>query len=155
MALYVSKVSEELIRTLAQEYLVDNQTMKSVARRHATSPATVSNILFRGVTEGILDEATSVAITKKAVANTDNIRKTYKRWEKASKLREIHFIKQDIAFSNQLIEQLKFQIENYTDYFFDDDCAPSKKSLRCNKAKTQRQLDLLKERLKKLESECK
>ena len=140
MSLQVSKVSDVFIRMLARDYLYDNQSMKSLAKLFETSPATISNILFRGVTEGILDDATCVAIIKKTVSNTENIGKTYNRWLKASILREINLIKQDI------------QSENYIDYFFNDDCAPSLKSLRCNRVKAERQLTILKERLQKLES---
>ena len=153
MALHVAKVTEEFIRLLAKEYLKDNATLKSVARQHGTSPGTVSNILFRGVAELILDEATSIAISKKAVANTDNIRKTAKRWERASIFREIASVEEDIGYMKRVIEELTFKIETYTEYFFDDECAPSKKSLRCDKAKAQHRLISLENRLKKLNGE--
>ena len=153
MALHVAKVSEEFIRLLAKEYLQDNATLKSVARQHHTSPSTVSNILFRGVAELILDDATSIAISKKVVANTDNIRKTVKRWERASIFREIASVEDDIRYMNRVIEELTFKIETYTEYFFDDEFAPAKKGLRCDKAKAQSQLTSLKNRLNKLRGE--
>ena len=153
MALHVAKVSEDFIRVLASEYLVDNVTMKSLAKQYSSSPGTISNILFRGVSEYILDDVTSAAITKKVVANTDNIRKTYKRWEYAFKLRDIKLIEIDIPFLTRVIDEISFQIETYDDYFFDDECAPSKKSLRCNRAKAKQQLEQLQERLTKLKGE--
>ena len=153
MALHVAKVSEEFIRLLAKEYLQDFATLKSVAKQHGTSPGTVSNILYRGVAELILDESTSIAISKKAVANTDNIRKTAKRWERASVFREIASIEDDIGYMKRVIEELTFKIETYTEYFFDDEFVPSKKSLRCDKAKAQRQLTSLENRLNKLKGE--
>lgn len=153
MALHVAKVSEKFIRTLAKDYLKDNASMKSLAKIHKSSPKTISNILFRGVSEGILDEATSVGIFRKAVANTDNIHETFTRWELASKLRDIKFVEADILFVKRVIEELTFKIETYTDYYLDDECAPSKKSLRCDRAKAKQELASLESRLKKLKGE--
>ncbi|MBQ8043900.1 MAG: hypothetical protein IJ272_07125 [Clostridia bacterium] len=132
MALYIAKVSNELIRRIAQEYLRNFATMEKIAKNHNTSPGTISNILFKGVAENILDDITAEAVANKAMNNTDNVVRTRKRWEKALKLRELPVLEAEVQAMNNKLEQLKFQFENYDDYFIDEDEAPSKRRLKCD-----------------------
>lgn len=48
------------------------------------------------------------------------------------------------------LEEVNFQLASYDDYAFDDDCAPSKKYLKCQKAKLVYKLEKLEQRLKDL-----
>ena len=150
MALYVDKVSDTFIRKLAQEYLTDYATMKKLAKQYHTSPGTISNILFKGVSERIIDEITSVAITTKVISFTENVYKTDRRWQKAINLREIPLVEADIQQAKAELELVQFQLETYKDYFFDDDSAPSKKALKCKRAQIKGRITTLEQRLKKL-----
>lgn len=150
MALYVAKVSADFIRKLASNYLVEYMTMEKLAKEYHTSATTISNILFRGVSEGILDELTSAAITSKVVAFTENVNQTARRWQKANNLYQAKLVEADIAYIKACVEEVNYHVEAYDDFFFDDDNAPSKKSLKCKRARLLEKLSALEERLKNL-----
>jgi len=131
MALHIARVSNDFIRRIAQEYLLDFATMKRLARTYKTSPSTISNILFKGVAECILDDLTAEAVAAKAMSNTDNVVRTRKRWEKALELRKLPLFEEELASEKKKFEELQFQLEHYEDYFLDDACAPTERGLRC------------------------
>ena len=150
MALFVAKVSDAFIRKLAKEYLIEYMTMKKLAKEYRTSATTISNILFKGVSEGIIDELTSAAITAKVVAFTENVCQTSRRWQKANNLYQAKLVEADIAYAKQCLQEVNYHIEAYDDFFFDDDNAPTKKSLKCKRAQIQENLRTLEQRLKTL-----
>lgn len=150
MALYVAKVSDAFIRKLAQEYLAEYMTMEKLAKAYRTTATTISNILFRGVSEGIIDELTSAAITAKVVAFTENVCQTSRRWQKANNLYQAKLVEADIAYTKQCLQEVNYHIESYDDFFFNDDSAPTKKSLKCKRAEIQQRLRTLEQRLKTL-----
>lgn len=150
MALRVAKASPAFIQKLAQEYLNDYSTMKKLAKLHGTSPGTISNILFRGVVESIIDGVTTVALIQKITTSTENIYLTKKRWEKAADLREADNVEEEIRHLKRCIDEVDFQLETYDDFFFDESDAPSKKSLKCKRSNLHTKLITLQERLNKL-----
>ena len=155
MALQIANVSHNFIRRLAMEYITPDRvgnvmTMKKLALRYNTSAPTISNILFRGVSEGIIDEITSLEIARKAIASTDNTRATRSRWEKAMALRDVEKIEEEIEYLKRALSEVCFQLETYDDFFMDEADAPSKENLKSKKATIQRKITKLQERIKTL-----
>ena len=68
MKLTVNNVDEKTIRRLAHEYLSGYYvTLKSLATKYKTSPTTISNILWRGIAEDIIDQRVANCIYNKIV----------------------------------------------------------------------------------------
>lgn len=147
MALFVSDVSDEFIKQLAKEYLLDFMTMKKLAEKYSSSPGTISKILFKGVTERILDDVTATAVSNKVRSSTDNIRLTNIRWDLALYLREVPNYEAQVEYLKQKIKEVDFQIETYDDYFSDDDSAPSKASLVSELKSLKRDLHFVKQQI--------
>lgn len=150
MALRIAKVSNEFIRKIAQEYLLDFATMKKLAKKHGTSPGTISNILFKGVTECILDDLTAQAVANKAMNNTDNIVRTRKRWNKAMEIRQLPDLEEELKFEEKKLEELQFQLETYNDFFSNETNAPTKQSLHSQIQKLKKDIKTLKNYIAKL-----
>lgn len=131
MALYLANLSDDFIRRIAGEYLCGFTTMEQLAKKHKTSPATISNILFKGVSQNILGDITAEAVANKAQSNTENIVRTRRRWQKALEIRAIPTVEEEIAYKAKKLEELEFQFETYDDYFVDEPDAPTKRSIWC------------------------
>lgn len=144
MALHISDMSDDFIRRIVEEYLKFLATMDTVAEMFKTTPATISNVLFKAVSENIVDDITAQAVVAKAKSFTKNVVRTHRRWDEALKLRKTPTSDRLQSYKTQLeahqyaieelnakIEQAQFQLETYDDYFFDDPVAPSKRTLRC------------------------
>ena len=139
MALHVAKVSHKFIRQIAYEYLEPFATMKKLAKKHKSSPGTISKILFKGVSENIVDDITAEAVANKAMNSTDNVVRTRKRWETALLLRSSPLsaaeLKEELEYQRKKLEELNFQIESYDSYFFGESDAPSLTSLKSQRSK--------------------
>ena len=132
MALRISDLSDDFIRRIVDEYLRFLATMESVAKKYKTTPATISNILFKAVSEkNIINDISAQAVVDKATGFTENVVRTRNRWQKALTLRNRATIQAEIQYKKQRIAELEFQYETYDDYFIDEDDAPSKRSLWC------------------------
>lgn len=144
MALRISDMSDDFIRRIVEEYLKFLATMDTVAEKFKTTPATISNVLFKAVSENIIDDITAQAVVSKAKSFTKNVVRTHRRWDEAMKLRKTPASNQLQSYKTQLeahqyaieelnakIEQVEFQLETYEDFFFDEPDAPSKRTLRC------------------------
>lgn len=150
MALYMATVSNEFILRISQEYLLDFATMEKLAKLHGTSPGTISNILFKGVAECILDDLTAQAVATKAMNNTDNIVRTRKRWTKALEARQLPALEEELKFEKKKLEELQFQYETYDDFFVDEVDAPTKRGLWCQIGRLQGDIKNLESYIAKL-----
>lgn len=130
MALYVAKVSHETIKKLANEYLKPYTTMADVAKNNKSSSSTISNILYRGVVESILDDVTAAAIAKKAVDYAYDLHQTDNRWKRAMKERELNKANFELEYLKQKQQELQFQYETFDDYGIDEEGAPNKEDLK-------------------------
>lgn len=128
MALYVNKVSDGFVRKLAYNYLEPYVTMASLAKKHNSSANTISNILYKGIAEGILDDITAQAVAKKAIDSADDVYKTKRRWEQAKFERKTAEAVAELNFLERKLEELRFQYDSYDDFVSDADCC-SKESL--------------------------
>ena len=129
MALYVAKVSDSFIRHLASKFLDSHGSMKKLAKDYNSSAGTISNILYRGVVDLILSDVTATAVANKAIETTENTYRTRTRWQKALRLREANILEAQLDYMKRKAEELRFKVETYDDFFFDDEFAPSKDSL--------------------------
>ena len=148
MALTVINASDEFIQKLANEYLDNSMSMTILANLYYTSTRTISKILFRGVSEGILDEATSIAIVTKVRIATDN--KTRKRWDLALELRNLPAYQEQETVLKNKIKEVHFQLVSYNDFFAGVDGAPSKAYLRNQLAELQKNLNQIQKIIKEL-----
>ena len=140
----IKDASNSLIIRVARYYISDDYiTLEKTAREFGLSNGTfVSNLLFRGVAEDIIDDRTTKYVIEKIVYRKDiGIHQRELRWKveamalrneaKARKLQEENKEKEllEECSKEAEIELLKFQIETYDDYFFDEDDAPTKEEL--------------------------
>lgn len=140
MAMHVEETSNDFIQRIAQEYLTDFTTMKKLAKHYNTSSDTISNLLFKGVAELILDDSTAIHIVNKVTNITDNSQLTDTRWKKALDIRQ----KNKIILLIQKLEVCKFQLETYDEYFSDEENSPSKADIKASIKELQRELKTLK-----------
>ena len=132
MALRISDMSDDFIRRVVDEYLRYLATMETVAKKFKTTPTTISNILFKAVSENIVDDITAQAVAAKATGFTENVVRTRNRWKRALEIRTFPAIKEEIEYKEKQLEQLYFQYETYEDYFAEDPDAPTKRSIWCS-----------------------
>ena len=148
MALRISDLSDDYIRRIVDEYMKFLETMETVAKKFKTTPATISNILFKAVSENIIDDISAQAVVDKVTGFTENVVRTRKRWQKALTLRNRAAIQEEIQYKKLRIEELEFQFESYDDYFIDEDDAPSKRSLWCEIGRLKGEIKLLENQIK-------
>ncbi len=153
MALYVARVSPEFISKLAREYLEDYVTMHKLAKKYSSSAGTISDILFRGVVEQVLDEITAVAVATKVCESTENVRQTQARWKKALDLRLLAIVEQEYEYQTSLLRELQYKLETYDQFFFGEQSAPAKNSLEREISQIQNKLFRLKNRISELKGE--
>ena len=140
----IKDASNSLIIRVARYYMEDDYiTLQMVAEEFGFVSGTfVSNLLFRGVSEDIIDDRTTKYVIEKIVYRKDiGIYQRKLRWEveamalrneaKERKLQEENEQKVFLEKENKQaeIELLKYQIEAYEDFFFDDEGAPTKEEL--------------------------
>lgn len=163
MALRISDMSDDFIRRIVDEYLRHLATMDTVAEKFHTTPATISNILFKAVSENIVDDITAQAVAAKAKSFTKNVVRTRRRWDEALELRKHPTPEQMKVYQLQLetyqhsvqefkekIQEVEFQLETYDDYFFDEPDAPSKRTLRCTICKLKNKVSEQEKEISKL-----
>ena len=147
MKLTVKSVDEKTIKKLAHEYLSGYYvSLKNLATKYRTSATTISNILWRGIAENIIDSKVADFIYRKVVDKPSiGWYQRKMRWDEAFEKRN-QKIKKDIENQLELnnLLSLKESYENmlssYDNYFFEEDSAPSKEAL-------QKELDEIKERI--------
>lgn len=128
MALFVAKVSDDFVRKLAHEFLEPYMTMAKLAKKYKSSAGTISNILYKGVALGILDDATAEAVVRKVVSLADDLHQTKNRWDRAKKERKINEVKPELEYLERQLEEAKFHYESFDDYAVDDS-SPSKEEI--------------------------
>ena len=132
MAIYLRKVTDDFIRQLAHEYLCNGVTLKILADRYNSSPNTISDVLFKGVAENVIETYTATLIMDKAVASTDNKVETRQRWNRAFRLRERNNLLKQRSYFLQQESELESKLATYEEYFFEDEDIPSKAQLENN-----------------------
>lgn len=150
MRFTVKNVDPRTICRLAQEYLAERYiSFKALAERHGVSNVTISDILWRGIAENILDENTANQVFAKIVNKPSKGWYQRKlRWEKAFEARNEckTVIKKNAKKSAELLEleQLRDYYENaiqsYESFFFDEDGAPSLETLKEKLAEINRKI---------------
>lgn len=150
MALSVKNASHDFIVKLAQDYISEQTTTMSLAHEYGCAYATIDAILFRGVAEGIIDELTACEVVRKSVASAHNTNKALARWEKASKMREIKDIEEELTFLTQYIQKVGFALDRVSDYLAPEEAAPAKRFIERELKQSQDKLEHLKLRLSKL-----
>ena len=148
MARRISDMSDDFIRWSVDEYLKFSATMDTVAEIFDTTREIISKALFKAVAENIVDDITANAVAAKAISFTKNFIKTRDRWNEAKAMRKdpsyqlkvkkrkisefyskIQYLQEIIEDLNPKIEQIKFQVETYTDFFLNDINAPTRDEL--------------------------
>jgi len=132
MAIRISDLSDDFIRRVVDEYLCYLATMATVAEKFKTTPTTISNILFKAVSENIVDDITAQTVVHKATTFTENVVRTRNRWQKALNIRKLPAIREEIAYKTKKLQELEVQFESFDDYFIDEPDAPSKRSIWCS-----------------------
>ncbi len=123
-----NELSHAFIRRIVSEYL-DNYfaTIESIARKYGRSPESISNILHFAVQNpGITTLNTATAIANKVKNSTENIARTYQRWETALILRNRPDIEAELTYHKAKLVELKHQYDSYSDYSTLESDAPTK-----------------------------
>ena len=134
--------SPDFIRRIADYYICNYTTLDRVAKEfNLSNGRSVSELLYRGVAENILDEITSSKIYHKVVfAKFQGQYQRKVRWDEAMMLRHnptrakeyeenLKALEDQIAFEKEQESFLHFQITSFDDFFFDEAGAPSKEDL--------------------------
>ena len=118
-----------LIRKLADTYLSSKFiSFTRLSELFGISAKKVSDLLFIGITDGILDDNTAKAVADKVIHFTDKgVMQRRIKWNDALKKRRINAGIQDKQDTE--IELLKMQIESYDSFFVNEEDAPSKEEL--------------------------
>ena len=142
-------ITPDLVEKIARNYL-ECASLEELAKLYNSSKNTVSTILKIGIAEDILPDWLANEVFDKAVFTGHSGEESRKRiWNecfilrekaKKEKTEEISLQKESLRSE---IDELKFIIEVYDDYFFDEGGAPSKQEL-------QSRLDYLEEILRRL-----
>jgi len=135
MKLTVKTADERIIRKIAHEYLSGSYvTLRNLGIKYQTTATTISNILWRGVAENIIDSKVANYIYTKVVDKPSiGWYQRKLRWDEAFAKREkmIKELENELKNENELnyLYSLKDYYENaiesYDKYFFEEDDAPS------------------------------
>ena len=140
MALIVKNVDERTIRRMASEYLSGSYvSLKTIATKYRTTGTTISNILWRGIAENIIDTRVSKCIYNKVVDKPSiGWYQRKLRWDEAFERRE-EFIKhqeREAKIANELMnlealkEYYEHAIASYDNSFIEGNEVPSLKELQ-------------------------
>ena len=157
MQLRVKNVDEKSIKLLAEIYIsCNNVTLQSIASTYRSKPATISNILWRGIAENILDDKVALRVYYKIVHKPYigwHQRKL--RWDEAFKQRKkvIKKLNEEIQkefdrnaeldYLNSLKDYYESAIASYDSYFIEEEGAPSLDSLAKKLDEVNEKLQLL------------
>lgn len=140
MKLMVKDVDEKTIKKIAHEYLSANYvTLKTLGTKYRTTPTTISNILWRGIAENIIDQRVAKCIYNKIVDKPSiGWYQRKLRWDEAfqkreeitKKLERDYEIQLELDALNSLKEHYENTISSYDSYFFEEDDAPSLEELK-------------------------
>ena len=140
MALVVKNVDERTIRRMASEYLSGSYvSLKSIATKYRTTATTISNILWRGIAENIIDTRVAKYIYNKVVDKPSiGWYQRKMRWDEAFDRRE-EFIREqerEAKIQDELLnlealkEYYEHALASYDNYFTNEDDGPSKEELQ-------------------------
>lgn len=140
MALVVKNVDERTIRRMASEYLSGSYvSLKTIATKYRTTATTISNILWRGVAENIIDTRVAKCIYNKIVDKPSiGWYQRKMRWDEAFDRRD-EFIKEqereakvqeELLNLEALKEYYEHAIASYDNYFIEENDAPSLEELQ-------------------------
>ena len=140
MALVVKNVDERTIRKMASEYLSGSYvSLKTLATNYQTTATTISNILWHGIAENIIDLRVAKCVYNKIV-NKPSIgwyqRKM--RWDEAFDRRDEFIreqereakIQEELLNLEALKEYYEHALASYDSYFTNEDEGPSKEELQ-------------------------
>jgi len=149
----VKDVDEKTIKRLAHEYLSGNYvTLKSLGTKYRTTPTTISNILWRGIAENILDQRVAKCIYNKIVDKPSiGWYQRKLRWDEAfeerdKKVKELEKDYQtelELDNLNSLKEYYENAIASYDSYYFEDDNVPSREELEAKLNQVNRRIRAL------------
>ena len=136
----VKDAPENFIRSLAAAYISDNDiTFEYLGDKCMMTPRMISDILYRGIAEAILDFETSRKVYSKVVYfRTKGISIRRKRWDKALEERKAFEKRKKQVTENhnraraelvKKIQEVEFQLNSYDTYFTDEEGSPSKQDL--------------------------
>ena len=140
MALVVKNVDERTIRRMASEYLSGSYvSLKTIATKYRTTATTISNILWRGVAENIIDTRVAKCIYNKIVDKPSiGWYQRKMRWDEAFDRRD-EFIKEqereakiqeELLNLEALKEYYEHAIASYDNYFIEENDGPSLEELQ-------------------------
>ena len=140
MALIVKNVDERTIRRIASEYLSGSYvSLKTIATKYRTTGTTISNILWRGIAENIIDTRVAKCIYNKVVDKPSiGWYQRKLRWDEAFDRRDEYIKEQEREekIQNELLnlealkEYYEHAIAGYDDYFTSDYDGPSLEELQ-------------------------
>lgn len=140
MKLMVKNVDEKTVRRLAHEYLSGYYvTLKTLGTRYHVSPNTISDILWRGIAENIIDLKLAKYIYTKIVDKPSiGWYQRKMRWDKAFEERSIliHKLKKENEKEQELIalkpikEYYESLIEGYDKYTYEERGLPNLEELK-------------------------
>lgn len=140
MALVVKNVDERTIRRMASEYLSGSYvSLKSIATKYRTTATTISNILWRGIAENIIDLRVAKCIYNKVVDKPSiGWYQRKMRWDEAFDRRDEFIreqerearIQEELLNLEALKEYYEHVIASYDNYFIEEPDGPSKEELQ-------------------------
>lgn len=144
MKLTVKSIDDKSIKKLAEEYVKDNYvTLQSIASKYRSTITTISNILWRGIAENIIEEKIALQIYNKIIRKPSIGWYTRKvRWDEAFVERRKVIKKQEAELKRKLEHQQELDylsslkdyyesaIASYDGYFIEEENAPSLSSLK-------------------------
>ena len=153
MALVVKNVDERTIRRMASEYLSGSYvSLKTIATKYRTTATTISNILWRGIAEDIIDYRVAKSIYNKVVDKPSiGWYQRKMRWDEAFDRRE-EFIKEkereakiqeELLNLEALKEYYEHAIASYDNYFIEEAGGPSLEELQSKLEEVKRKIQYL------------
>ena len=139
MALVVKNVDDRTIRRMASEYLSGSYvSLKNIATKYRTTGTTISNILWRGIAENILDTRVAKAVYHKVIDKPSiGWYQRKLRWDEAFERRN-DFIKEqereakvqeELLNLEALKEYYEHAIASYDSYFIEENDGPTLEEL--------------------------
>ena len=118
MALRLKHLSDSQIRDLAAEYTYSGNTLDAVAKKYGSCMGTLSNILYYGVAQDIIDDTTTNNMITKIVSNSQSIHQAANRWNRAKaerKQNRIQRIDEEIQALEAKLQEAKFKFDSFDD----------------------------------------
>ncbi len=153
MKLVVKDVDERQIKRLAHEYLSGYYvTLKNLGTKYQTTGTTISNILWRGIAENIIDLKVARCVYNKVVDKPSKGWYQRKlRWDEAFARRENFIREQERRFKKEqeletlysLKEYYESAIAGYGNFFIDNDEGPSLEELEAKLDEVIKKIDYL------------